>query len=85
MKTFFLALAVVISWAGSTYGQQPAARQRFTTCSQQVAFCSSTCESGHVYRKGNCRAACQERHGECMATGFWTNPNTGEKVSRRRE
>jgi hypothetical protein len=80
-----LAAAAMICWSGGIYGQQPSppSAQRFSTCSQQLPFCNSGCES--LYKKGTCRARCQERHTDCMATGFWTNPNTGEKVSRRRE
>ena len=78
MKALFLPIAVAAAlWTGATYGQQR------TTCSQQLVFCNSGCES--QYKKGMCRARCQEWQANCMATGFWTNPNTGEKVPRRRE
>jgi hypothetical protein len=89
MKALFLPIAVatIIGLTSVTYGQQssaPPAGPRFTTCSQHFEYCNSNCRGtgpGHRACLGNC----QERQTDCMATGFWTNPNTGQKLPRQRQ
>jgi hypothetical protein len=76
-----VAFALLIP-ASAAYAQQPAA-PRFTTCSQQLPFCESGCAS--VYKQAYCRANCRQYHADCMATGFWINPNTGQKSPRQRQ
>ena len=82
MKTLALSFAVValISWSSGTNAQQP----HPNTCSQQLAFCTRGCDNASIHPQGRCRANCQRRQGDCMATGLWETP-TGEKYPRQRQ
>jgi len=71
-----LAVSVLIGWTGVCFGQR--------TCSQQLTSCERRCDNASIHPQGRCRADCQRRQGDCMATGLWEIPD-GQKVPRQRQ
>jgi hypothetical protein len=91
MKKLLLVSAltgVLLSVAGTGFAQQqtaPGAVPERATCSQMAAFCNSSCESVGGPRHRECQTICQTHRVECMASGLWKNPNTGQMTPKRKE
>ena len=92
VKPFFISglFAVALTFADITHAQQQprAGFSPSTTCTQQHAFCDRNCQSSSYAEGGGrikCAYTCQQLLTDCLATGWWFNPNNGQKYPRQRE
>ncbi len=83
-----LLAGALIGAAGAGFAQQqpaPGAVPERATCSQMAAFCNRSCESVGGPKHRECQTICQTHRVECMASGLWKNPNTGQTTPKRKE
>jgi hypothetical protein len=86
--SIIFSVAVVV--AGLAYGQPSGSgppgggpQGPSATCSQQGAFCQSSCTS--VNKPTRCISGCQQALQNCLQTGMWVRPDGLGSFSRKRE
>jgi hypothetical protein len=76
---FTISFVFMVAVGSAAFGQQR------TTCSQQADWAASGCpiSTPHVTRQ--CQANVQQKLTECLASGTWQNPNTGQVLTFKKE
>jgi hypothetical protein len=76
---FTISFAFMVAVGSAAFGQKR------TTCSQQADWAASGCPISTPRATRQCQANVQQKLTECLASGTWQNPNTGQVLTFKKE